>query len=237
MLIGLIYLCVPFIAISPDGEDPITAIFEGVVAFGVEVGLDFMTNLVKGDDAITAFKKVNWKGATYEGVKATAVSVFLPSGSQTAVRLARIGRSTIGKMTASMIKNTTSEIMKNVSSGKYNDDDGNFSFAKMKEDYGNVLLTSAISTLIEFGVGDRAGDLMEDLAKSNKKLAEQSKKFLNKVKNGESTERIAKYSKKVDKTAKETVKIAKKAVKAKVVDDAVKKTLDEGQKKVRGVEE
>ncbi|MFK6999646.1 hypothetical protein V3468_00010 [Flavobacterium oreochromis] len=131
-----------------------------------------------------------------------------------------------------MIKNTTSEIMKNVVSGKY-DDDGNFSFAKMKEDYGNVLLSSAISTLYEFGLGDRAGDLMKDLAKSNKKLAEQSKKFINKVKNGESAERIAKYSKKVDKTAKESVNIAKKAVKAKVIDDTAKKVADEGQKKAQ----
>lgn len=221
--------------IDPDGEDPITAIFEGVVAFGVEIGLDFMTNLIKGDDAETALKNVNWKGAMYEGVKATAISAFLPSGTQTAARLARIGRSKIGKMTASMIKNASSEVMKNVVSGKYNDDDGDFSFTKMKEDFGNILISAGISTLYEFGLGDRAGDLMEDLAKSNKKLNEQSKKFINKVKNGESAERLARYSKKVDKTAKETVTIAKKAVKAKVTDDSIKKAADEGQKKVRGV--
>lgn len=98
-------------------------------------------------------------------------------------------------------------------------------------------MSAAISTLFEFGFGDRAGDLLDQLKESNKTLVKQSQKYIRKVKRGESAQKLARYSKKVDKTAKQSVKLAKKHIKYKLRDDAIKKGVDEGQKAARGIKD
>ncbi len=227
----------PILFKDPDGEDPITAIFEGVVAFGLEAGLDFMTNIIKGDNPDRAFDKINWKAASYEGAKAVGIAVVAPAFTGVAVKIARLSRTKIGKMTVDMVKNISNEVMKNVASGKYNDAYGDFSFKKLMSDYDQVLMSAAISTLYEFGFGDRAGDMLKELKVTNKKLADQSKRFMRKVKSGESAQKLARYSKKVDKTARQSINQAKKHIKYKLRDDAAKKAIDEGQKGIRGIKD
>ncbi len=137
----------PVVFIDPKGDDPFTAIIEGVTAYGIEAGLEFLTNmLVKGMDASTALEKVNWDAAEFEGIKATAISALLPPGSQTAARLAKLGKSAIGKITIKFIEELTSETMKNVYVGKYNDEKGNFQLEKLQQDFMNLVFTAGIST-------------------------------------------------------------------------------------------
>ncbi|UII21528.1 RHS repeat domain-containing protein [Fulvivirga ligni] len=222
---------------DPEGDDPITALLEGVTAFAIEAGLDFVTNLVlKGDNAEQAFDNINWKGAAFEGVKATAFSFFAPSGSQTAIRLAKIGKSKIGKITAQFVANLTSEAMKNYVSGKYDDKDGDFDFDLLSDDFMNLAYTAAIGTLIENQMGDKAQELLNKFTKTNKVYAQKFQKLLNKIDAGESSKRLNNYQKKVAKAEKEMIKNAKGYISAKFTDEAVKKVGDEAQKKVRGVE-
>lgn len=229
----------PIVYNDPDGKDPITAILEGVTAFGIEAGLDFMTSMiVKGKDAKAAFDGINWQGAAFEGGKAFAISIFLPTGSQTAARLAKMSQSVIGKLTMDFVANLSSEVMKNYVSGKYNDEDGDFDFDKLQEDFINVTYTAAITTFMEAGMGDKAKELYDKVAKSNSKLAKQYEKlFKNLDSSGSTAKTIENRVKKVDDAAKELATNAAKATAAKTGQETAKKTADEIQKKVRGVKE
>jgi len=229
----------PIVYTDPKGDDPFTAIVEGVTAFGIEAGLDFMTNMiVKGQDATSAFNNVNWKGAAFEAMKASAISVFLPTGSQTAARIARISKTQIGKMTASFVANMTSEIMKNYYKGSYNDADGNFDFDKMSADLENVAYTAGITTLLEKGMGGKAQELYERLKKSNAKLAKQYEKLFDNLSSpGSTPATIENRTKKLNNAAREVGMNAAKATGAKAGEETIKKTGDEAQKKARGVEE
>lgn len=224
---------------DPDGKDPVTAILEGVTAFGIEAGLDFMTSIVvKGDDAQTAFNNINWKGAAYEGTKAFAISFFLPTGSQTAARIAKISQSQIGKLTASFVANLSSEVMKNYVSGKYDDGDGDFSMDKLEADFENLVYTAGINTLLDAGFGGKAEELYKKFTKSNEKLAKQYEKlFKNLESKGSTTQTVANRVKKIDEAAKELATDAGKATAAKAGEETLKKAGDEGQKALRGVKD
>jgi hypothetical protein len=223
---------------DPKGDDPITAILEGVTAFGIEAGLDFMTSMVvKGEDASTAFNNINWKGAAWEGAKATAISAFMPTGTQTAARIAKISQSKIGKLTASFVANLSSEVMKNFVSGNYSNAAGNFDYSLLEGDFENLVYTAGISTLLEAGMGGKAEELYKNFSKSNSKLAKQYEKlFKNLDSKGSTVKTIENRTKKVNEAAKTLGKDALKATGAKVGEETVKKIGDETQKKVRGVE-
>jgi RHS repeat-associated protein len=237
---GYVY-CInnPILLKDPDGRDPITAILEGLTAFGIEAGLDFMTNLiVKGQNTDKAFENINWKGATFEGVKATTISAFLPTGTQTVSRIARISRSKIGKLALSFVENLTTEALKNYASGKYNDSDGDFSMDMMMEDFGNLSATAAISTLLDAGMGGKAEEMYKKFSKSNEKLAKQFKKLARNLNSSGSTQRtINNRIKKIKGAATELTKDAVKATGLKTGEETVKKVGDETQKKLRGVQD
>jgi N-glycosylase/DNA lyase len=237
---GYVY-CInnPILLKDPDGRDPITAILEGLTAFGIEAGLDIMTNLiVKGQKTDKAFENINWKGATFEGVKATTISAFLPTGTQTVSRIARISRSKIGKLALSFVENLTTEALKNYVSGKYNDSDGDFSMDMMMEDFGNLSATAAISTLLDAGMGGKAEEMYKKFSKSNEKLAKQFKKLARNLNSSGSTQRtINNRIKKIKGAATELTKDAVKATGLKAGEETVKKVGDETQKKLRGVKD
>ena len=197
-----------------------------------------MTSMViKGEDASTAFDNINWKGAVWEGAKATAMSVFLPTGTQTAGRIAKLSQSKIGKLTASFVANLSSEAMKNYMSGNYNDKNGSFSFDKLSEDFENLAATAGITTLLEAGMGGKAKEMYEKVSKSNSKLSKQYEKlFRNMDSPGSTAKTIENRTKKVNKAAKTLGKDALNATGLKAEEEAVKKTGDEIQKKVRSNE-
>ncbi len=185
----------------------------------------------------TTFDNINWSAATYEGAKAVAFSFFAPSGSQTAVRLAKIGKTKIGKLTASFVANLTSDVAKNITAGKYNDSEGNFDSDLLTADYENLVYGAGITTLIEAGLGDKAQEMVDKLTKSSKTYGAKYQKLLNKMKNGDSAKRANKYKKKVAKVEKEMASDAKNVVKAKSKDAVVKKVGNEAQKTVRDEED
>ncbi len=229
----------PISNIDPKGDDPVTAILEGVTAVGIEVGLDFMTNIVvKGQDANTAFNNVNWKGALWEGGKAFGISILTPTGSQTIARIAKVSQSAIGKLTTSFVENMTNDVLKNYFSGKYNDKEGNFDYNLLKNDFTDLTYTAGITTLLEAGMGDKAKELYKNLEKSNSKLAKQYEKLFKNLDSPGSTQKtIDDRVKKINEAAKVVGKDAVKATGSKAKQEAVKKVGDETQKKIRGKKE
>ena len=225
----------PILNKDPNGKDPITAIFEGVTAFAIEAGLDFLTNLITKDGSVEeSFNAVNWKGAAWEGAKATAISAFLPTGTQTAARLAKIGQSKIGKLTASFVSNLVNEAFKNYLKGDY-DENGSFSFDKLQGDFTNLTTTAGITTLLDAGLGGKAEKLFEKLKKSNSKLSKEYEKLFKSLgKPSVKQEVITNRIKKINEAAKKLGKDAAKAVGAKAKDETIKKAADETQKKARG---
>jgi YD repeat-containing protein len=220
---------------DPNGQDPVTAIFEGATAFAIEAGLDFLTNLLLGDMGVEeAFNKVNWKGAAWEGAKATAISTFMPTGSQTAVRLARIGRSKIGKLTIKFAVNFTNEVTKRYLGGEYNDEKGHFKFDKLKKDFTYLAYSAAISTLLDAGLGDKADELFEKLGRSNAKLAKQYEKLYRNLRRGASQDVVNRRIKKINQAAMKVLKDGGKAAVMKLKNEAIKKAADETQKRISG---
>jgi YD repeat-containing protein len=216
---------------DPDGKDPITAIFEGLTAFGIEAGLDFLTQLlVEGKGAQDAFDHVNWKGAAWEGVKATAFSFFLPTGSETAVRLAKIGKSRIGKLVVSYVKNITNDAYKNYLHGDY-DKDGSFSFDVLKDKFGELAIGAGIETLLDAGLGSKAEELFKKLEKSNANLARQYASLFKALDKPGITQKIVDNRvKQVNQAAKTLGKNALRAAGRKGFDESTKKAAVELEK-------
>lgn len=87
----------PVRLVDPDGKEPMTAVIEGVVAFGLEAGFDFIGNMASGMDASTALKNVDWRSAAIEGTKTAIMSTALPPGAGTVGKIVNLARSKGGQ--------------------------------------------------------------------------------------------------------------------------------------------
>ncbi len=127
--------------VDPDGREIFSAIVEGTVAFGLEVGFDFAGSLLSGKDVSTAFQGINWGNALYEGGKAAVVSAVLP-GASTTSKVGKLLNSPIGKLGLDFIGNT----LKEINSDDNYDESGNLKIS-------DVLLNSSISSGVSAWMG------------------------------------------------------------------------------------
>ena len=153
----------PIRLVDPDGEDPFTAILEGVTAFGISAGVDFIENFVfKGMSAKDAVSSINWGSATLDAVTTAGLSFFV-SGIGSTKMMAKIAKSKGGKMVTEMVQSMVTSVFENFETGEYNSiDDINWE----REFY-----TATILTLVNNGLNSRADDLIAGIEKNNTVLA------------------------------------------------------------------
>ena len=153
----------PVKLVDPDGETPITAILEGVTAFAMSAGIDFVENFVfKGMSAEKAFSSINWGTATLDAATTVGLSFFV-SGTGSAKAMAKIAKSKGGKIVTEMVQSMVTSISGNFESGEYN------SIGDI--DWVCEFLTAGISTFVNNGLNSRADELIDMIGKSDKLLA------------------------------------------------------------------
>ena len=134
----------PVRLVDPDGETPITAILEGVTAFAMSAGIDFVDNFIfKGMSAEKAFSSINWGTATLDAATTVGLSFFV-SGTGSAKAMAKIAKSKGGKLVTEMVQSMVTSISENFESKKYN------SIGDI--DWVCEFLTAGISTLVNNGL-------------------------------------------------------------------------------------
>jgi len=153
----------PIRLVDPDGETPITAILEGVTAFGISAGVDFIDNFIfEGMSAKDAFSKINWGSATLEAATTVGLSFFV-SGTGSAKMMAKIAKSKGGKLVTEMVQNMVTSISGKFGRGKYNNiDDINW-----VEEFA----WAAIETFVDNKFNSKADELIDAIGKSDKLLA------------------------------------------------------------------
>ena len=153
----------PVRLVDPDGETPITAILEGVTAFAMSAGIDFVDNFIfKGMSAEKAFSSINWGTATLDAATTVGLSFFV-SGTGSAKAMAKIAKSKGGKLVTEMVQSMVTSISGNFESGEYN--------GIGDIDWVCEFLTAGISTLVNNGLNSRADELIDTIGKSDKLLA------------------------------------------------------------------
>jgi len=181
-----------------------------------------------------AFDDINWKAASWEGLKAGGISFFAPPGSQTAVRIAKIGKSKLGKVGATFIKNLIVETAKKIATGDYNDENGNFDANLLQEDFMALSMQVLGETLVELAMGDKADEILEKFNKANKNSINKANKLGNKIANGESTKRISNYTKKVVEADNGLIKSAGQQAGSKTVFETTTKVAGDGAGRTGG---
>ena len=153
----------PVKLVDPDGEDPFTAILEGVTTFAISAGIDFVDNFIfEGMSAKDAFSSVNWGEAALDAATTVGLSFFV-SGTGSAKAMAKIAKSKGGKLVTEMVQNMVTSVFGNFESGKYN------SIGDI--DWLGEFLIAATSTLVNYGLNSRADELIDMIGKSDKLLA------------------------------------------------------------------
>ena len=153
----------PVKLVDPDGEDPFTAILEGVTAFAISAGIDFVDNFIfEGMSAKDAFSSVNWGTAALDAATTVGLSFFV-SGTGSAKAMAKIAKSRGGKLVTEMVQNMVTSISGKFEDKKYNSiDDINW-----VEEFA----WAAIETLVDNKFNSRADELIDAIGKSDKLLA------------------------------------------------------------------
>ena len=180
-----------------EGGEPIGAIVEGVVSFGVSAGVDFVSNwLIGGQDVKTALCNVSWGSAIFDGISTAGLSLFI-NGTGSAKTLAKIAKSKSGKITYDIVQNLISNITENFEIGKYE----SFSDIEFKTEF----LWATVEALLYNGFNSRAEELMESFRDSNKKLYNKYQKLRMNQDAGKSEIRIARDENQVSIATKRSI--------------------------------
>ena len=182
------------------GEETITAIIEGVTAFGFSAGVDFISNwIIEGKDFQTAFRSVSWGAAAVDGLVACGISVFV-SGAGTAKTMAKIANSKAGKITIDIVKTMVTIVISKFENGDYN----SFKDINLKDDFMEATITSLVSNKM----GKRADELLESLKNKNATLYNRLAKLKRNLEAGKNKSRINSDAHKVDVARSESMKAA-----------------------------
>ena len=204
-----------------EGGEPIGAIVEGVVSFGVSAGVDFVSNwLIGGQDVKTALSNVSWSSAIFDGISTAGLSLII-NGTGSATTLAKIAKSKSGKITYDIVQNLISNITENFEIGKYE----SFSDIEFKTEF----LWATVEALLYNGFNSRAEELMESFRDSNKKLYNKYQKLRMNQDAGKSEIRIARDENQVSiakqRSISSGVKYVTEDINAKATTKSTVKTL------------
>lgn len=145
---------------DPRGDDPVTAIGEAALAFGLEYGLAFFSAIVFDGESISgAFGKANKElpAAGYEAGKAFLLAFVTPTGTALAQKVYKISQSKVGKLALEWVGTYVEEVFKMYINGEMNDEEGEFSTDLMVD----VLQEALSNTLVGVGVGRAMGGAAE----------------------------------------------------------------------------
>ena len=188
-----------------DGNEPITAIIEGVTAFAVSAGVDFVSNwILEGKDYKTAFRSISWGAAAVDGLATCGLSLFV-SGSGTAKTMAKIANSKAGEFTIDIVQSMIVEIIGKYESGEIK------SFSDI--DLTGEFIESTFKTLLSKNMGKRADELLESLKQKNSSLYNKLAKLRRNQQAGKTEARIKSDRHKVDIAQKESARATSAYVK------------------------
>ena len=226
----------PIKFIDPDGRDPITGIVDALSSFALDVGIDFLGGiLIEGKSIKASYNDIGWWSAGINAVGAYAVSAVTPTGTSTTLKISKLMSNKKLKQVAILLgdivgKMTTKAIDK-YSQGKYNDENGEFSFDQV--DIEDLFWESSIETLIEKGFSSKAENIMKELTKQDKIIGKKMKTLQDQVSKGTSkkiTKGIARDIQHLQNKNSETINnYLKEKTKEKITIGSVSKMINESR--------
>ncbi|MGB0429702.1 MAG: RHS repeat domain-containing protein [Bacteroidia bacterium] len=224
----------PTILNDPRGDDPITAVLDATVAFGLEAGLDFLTMYLLEDKSVEeAFDNISWGAASYEAGKAYVLSSFSLPGTVTATKIYKVSKTRIGKVTTAIVVGMAEEIGKKYEKGDYNDENGEFDFDLVN--FEEVFWTSVLNTLVEQGFEGKIDEIIDNLDEATKDVLKQ-KGLLAELENGTRTRATVDPNAaqaRINKGNKTIKKETAKKVVVKGAEESTKKTVEAGANEVK----
>ena len=183
-----------------DGEEPISAIIEGVTAFGITAGVDFVNNWIfDGMDFHTAFKEISWGAATLDGLATCGVSLFV-SGAGTARKIAELANTKAGRFTVDFIQAMITNVVAKFEKKEYK------SFRDIN--FVNELKEAIVVTVLNHNMPKRADDLLESLKQHNISLHNKLAKLERNLQANKNEVRIKRDKYKVNGAITESKKAA-----------------------------
>ena len=170
----------PIKLLDPDGNSPIGAAVEGISAFVVSAGVDFISNWIfEGMDYKTAFRHVHWGASAFDGISTAAISLLV-DGAGTTKTIGKIANSKAGRFAIDVARTMITNIIGDIEKG--------IDFNKI--DLTEEFISATFSTLLDKGMEKRANELLSGLESSNKKLYTALNKLKRNQKAGKSEARL-----------------------------------------------
>ncbi|EFA98220.1 RHS repeat domain-containing protein [Hoylesella timonensis] len=170
----------PIKLLDPDGNSPIGAAVEGISAFVVSAGVDFISNWIfEGMDYKTAFRHVRWGTAAFDGISTAAISLLV-DGAGTTKTIGKIANSKAGRFAIDVAQTMITNIIGDIEKGV------DFKEIDLTEEF----ISATFSTLLDKGMEKRANELLSGLERSNKKLYTALNKLKRNQKAGKSEARL-----------------------------------------------
>ena len=168
----------PTNTLDDNGQSPVAAILEGVGAFVVSAGLDFLDNwLLQDCDAKTAISKVCWGTAVASGLSTAALSFFV-DGTGSAKTYKTIANSKVGRIAIDIAQSMATNILHDIEEGK--DIEFKYNF-----------IGSAVSALVSYGFSEKATELLTYLKSSNKSYKHAANKLSKNRQAGKNKNRLS----------------------------------------------
>ena len=192
--------------IDYEGQEPITAVIDAMTAFVVEAGLDFVGNMVLKDMSTQqAFNSINWGKATGAAAQSYAMSLVI-SGVGSVKALAKAAKSPIGRVVINFTSSVTNSLIEKYKDGDFNDQNGKFSFAKVKAQMLPIMGEALVSSLVSEGFTKKAKQIEAKLGKLYNKKYQQEQKLQRNLSRNASASTISNRMKKVNNSQKAYLK-------------------------------
>ena len=196
----------PIKFIDTEGHEPVTAIADAMTAFVVEVGLDFVSNMVLKDmTPRQALNSIHWGNAAAAAAQSYAVSLVI-SGIGSARALSKVANSKIGHVVINFTASVTNSLMQDYKNGIFNDSKGNFSFAKVKSRMLPIIGEALVSALINEGFTKKAKQIEAKLDKLYNAMQKQEHKLQENLSRNVSEKVLVNRMKKVNNSQKAFLK-------------------------------
>ena len=168
----------PINYLDTNGDSPVAAILEGVGAFVVSAGLDFLNNwILEGQDIKTAFSSVSWGTAVADGMSTAAISFFV-DGTGSAKMYKTIANSKIGHIIIDIIQATSINVLEQIETRQD---------VKLGESFFNAVF----SVIVTYGLSKKADELLGYLKTSNMSYYYAVNKLNRNIKAGKREKRIS----------------------------------------------